>query len=81
MPDPLTPSPPEEPLEPQKKSSFLPIVLLLGLFFLIVLVAALLLLPDRGKKLLKLTDATPVTQTLHAATYPGAPSSTRLYRA
>ena len=64
MSDLLTPSPPEEPLEPQKESSFLPIVLLLGLFFLIVLVCSILLLPDRGRKLLKLSDATPVTQTL-----------------
>jgi len=69
MSDPLTPLPhqesheSEEPLEPQKKSSFLPIVLLLGLFFLIVLVVSILLLPDKGRKLLKLTDAAPITQT------------------
>lgn len=43
--------------EPQRKTgpSFLSIALILGIFFLIVFVIAVLLLPDHGKSLLKLT--------------------------
>lgn len=70
------PFPPSEPQPPQsRRSGFLPIVILLGIFFLIVLVMAILLLPDRGRRLLKLAEANSITQTLQAAAQPEAPAS------
>lgn len=62
MPEPLIPSPPEEP--GKGALSLLPIILVLGIFFLIVLVMSILLLPDKGKRLLRLSSANPVTQTI-----------------
>ena len=50
-----------------KSASFLPIVIILGVFFLIVFVVAVLMLPDHGKELLKLTEANPTMQTHTAA--------------
>ena len=51
--------PPKEPQE--KASSFLAIAIFLCVFFLLVLVIAILILPDHGRSLLKLTEANPVT--------------------
>jgi|GEM_PF-6514909 len=39
-------------------------------FFLVVLVVSLLLLPDRGRDLLKLTSSHPLARTLTATLHP-----------
>lgn len=66
-----TPEKAEQPRRPRgKAAAFLPIVIILGAFFLIVFVVAVLMLPDHGKKLLKLTESNPVMQIHHAAITP-----------
>ena len=55
----------EGPEEPRKGvSPLLILVLILGIFLILVLIVSILLLPDRGKRLLKLSNAHPVTQTI-----------------
>lgn len=66
----LPPSPPQRPR--RSASPILPLLLILAIFLIIVLIVSILLLPDKGKSLLKLTDAHPVTQTLPSAIEPGA---------
>lgn len=69
MTEPHSPTPPETPRNPGP--SFFLIVVIIAVFFLFVFVISVLLLPDKGRRLLRLTQTNPVVQTVASA--PPAP--------
>lgn len=69
----MTETPSPLPPEAQRKSgpSLVWMLIIAGVFFLVVLAIAVLLLPDKGKRLLRLARTHPVTETIASA--PPAP--------
>jgi|GEM_PF-6167145 len=65
MTEPHSPTPPETPRNPGP--SFFLIVVIIAVFFLFVFIISVLLLPDKGRRLLRLTQANPVTEMVASA--------------
>ncbi|HEU5339612.1 hypothetical protein [Edaphobacter sp.] len=61
MTEPHSPTPPETR---NSGPSFFLIVVIIAVFFLFVFIISVLLLPDKGRRLLRLTQANPVTETV-----------------